>query len=78
MSEDFIGNCVWSRGFTGIRFVAYGGVVVLREVVVYCVLGSGCVGFGIGVCVGVEGILPWREWDVVRGVARLFFIKVCL
>ncbi len=41
-------------------------------------LGFGCVGFVVGVWVRVEGVLSWREWDVVRGVARVFFLKACL
>ena len=36
------------------------------------------VGFGVGVWVRVEGVLPWREWDVVRGVAGVLFLKVGL
>ena len=41
-------------------------------------LGCGCIGFGVGVWVWVEEVLPWRECDVVRGVPRVFFLKVCL
>ncbi len=41
-------------------------------------LGCVCVGFGVGVHVEVEGVLPWREWDVVRGVAKVLFLRVCL
>jgi len=41
-------------------------------------LKCGCIGFGVGVWVRVERILPWRRWDVVRDVAGVFFFKVCL
>ena len=41
-------------------------------------LGCECAGFGVGVGVRVEGILPWRERYVVRGVAGVFFLKVGL
>jgi hypothetical protein len=58
--------------------VACGGVIICCEVVVQCVLGCGCVGFGVGVWVRVEGVLPWGRRDVVRGVARVFFLKVSL
>jgi len=37
-----------------------------------------CVGFGVGVRVPVKRILPWREWDVARGVTGVLFLKVCL
>ena len=65
-------------GLTSRRLVACSGVVILGEVVVYCVLGCECVGFGFGVRVRVKKILPWRGLDVVRGVAGVLFLKVCL
>ena len=52
--------------------------MLLCEVVVQCVLLCGFVGFGVGVGVRVKRILPWRGWDVVRGVAGVFFLKVSL
>jgi len=41
-------------------------------------VGLWVVGFGVGVWVRVEGGLTWGDWDVVRGVARVFFFEVCV
>ncbi len=41
--------------------------------------GVGVMALGlVGVWVWVEGILPRRGWDVVRDVARVFFLIMCL
>jgi hypothetical protein len=52
--------------------------VISREVVVKCMLGNGCIGFKIVAWVRVNRVSPWWERDAARGVAKVFFFKMCL
>ena len=52
--------------------------MVFCEIVVECVLLCRCVGFGVGIGIQVQWILPRGGSDVVRCVAGMFFLKVCL
>jgi len=65
-SRNSFGIASGPGAFAGRRLVACGGVMVLCEIVVYCGLMCGCVGFGVGVRVRVEWVLLWRRWDVAR------------
>ncbi len=76
--DDLVWNGVGSRGFADGRSMVCNRVVVLCDEVVECVLDYGYCGFGSGVCVRVEEVLPRRWWDMVRCDAGKFFCKVLL
>ena len=37
-----------------------------------------CVGFWVGVWIRIEWALPWGGWNLVRGIAGVFSLKMSL